>query len=195
MGFVGSGDVSEVSGGVIWITGMSAAGKTTLGAAVRSRLRRDGVCCVCLDGDMVREAMGGDLGYAEADRMVQIRRIQTLSRHLSAQGLVVIVAALYSHPDLLRWNRTAFPRYVEVYLQASLEALKRRDPKGVYGRPADVVGVHIPWRPPVDADVRFDTDTLQAPEGMADRVVQAMTAKWSGARPPSSHVAGAGRND
>ena len=171
--------MSDAPGGVIWITGLSAAGKTTLSVAVRGRLRHDGVCCLCLDGDMVRDAMGGDLGYSEADRMKQIRRIQRLAGHLSGQGLVVIVAALYCHPDLLAWNRESLPRYVEVYLSASLEALRRRDTRGVY-RQREVVGLDIPWHAPTTPDLTFDTDEPEAPDALAARVVEAMKAKWAG---------------
>lgn len=176
--------MSDASGGVIWITGLSSAGKTTLSVAVRRRLRDEGMCCLCLDGDMVRDATGGDLGYSEADRMKQIGRIQRLAGHLSGQGLVVIVAALYCHPDLLAWNRERLPRYVEVYLKASLEALRRRDTRGVY-RQREVVGLDIPWHAPTAADLTVDADDPQAPDALAQQVVEVMREKWAGgtARP------------
>ena len=189
--------MEESSGAVVWITGLSGAGKTTLSAAVRARLRRDGVCCLCLDGDMVRDAMGGDLGYREADRMKQIRRIQRLAGHLSDQGLVVIVAALYCHPELLAWNRERLPRYVEVYLRASLEALRRRDSRGVY-RQQEVVGLDIPWHAPPAPDLTLDTDQPEAPDVLADRVVAAVKSRWTRASTmpgdTSRSVAGSERN-
>jgi bifunctional enzyme CysN/CysC len=173
----------DPQGPVVWITGLSGAGKTTLSLGVRDCLRRTTAGVVCLDGDVVREVMGADLGYRESDRQVQIRRLQALAKALSDQGIVVIVAALYSHPELLAWNRRHFGRYVEVYLRASLTALRKRDTKGLYSGIRDVVGVDIPWHPPAAPDLVVDTETFRPPEEVAEQVVAAIDAKLAaGAR-------------
>jgi len=86
---------------IIWIAGLSAAGKTTLATALAAKLRRRMPNLVVLDGDVIRQLYGNDLGYEEADRVVQIKRIQNLAAFLESQGIVVVVAALYARDDLL----------------------------------------------------------------------------------------------
>jgi len=146
---------------VIWMTGLSGAGKTTLCEALTRRLKPALPALTILDGDVVRQVFGGDLGHSEADRVTQIRRIQSLAEMLDRQGLVVLVAALYAHPDLLAWNRATFDDYFEIYLNAPLDLVRRRDPRGLYGKAAagqmpDVVGLDIPWHAPVNPDLTID---------------------------------------
>ena len=153
------------NGRVIWLTGLSGAGKTTLCRVIHERLIAHVPGVVVLDGDAVREALGSDLGYAEADRIRNIERMQRLARLLADQGLTVLVAALYSNPALLAWNREHLPQYREVYLRASVDALARRDPKGLYaayreGRIGNMVGCDIPFTPPAAPDLVFDVDTF-----------------------------------
>lgn len=161
---------------VIWLTGLSGSGKTTLCQALYHQLKPHLPQLVVLDGDLVRSALNHDLGYTEADRMVQVKRIQGLAKCLSDQGLVVLVAVLYSHPDLLVWNRQHFTEYVEIYLEASLDALRRRDTKGLYAKALsvqmkDVVGVDIPWRPPTAPDLVIQNDDPEPPEELARKVI------------------------
>ncbi|OAN45608.1 hypothetical protein A6A04_06845 [Paramagnetospirillum marisnigri] len=160
---------------VIWVTGLSAVGKTTLCQTVFGRLKPRLPELVSVDGDQVRALFGGDLGHGEADRVVQIKRIQSLAAMLDAQGLVVLVAALYAHPDLLAWNRANFSDYVEVYLEASVDTARSRDPRGLYsrydaGQTRDVVGLDIPWRAPVSPDLVLDAAS-GTPDSLADRLI------------------------
>ena len=166
---------------VIWSTGLSGAGKTTLAIALRDLLKPRFPQTVLIDGDIVREAFGVSLGYTEADRVTQISRVQRLAKILADQDLVVIVAALYCHPDLLNWNRENLKGYFEVYLDASEELLHRRDQKNLYsmakdGRTKDVVGVDIPWHAPEHPDLLIRADEEEAPSQMALRVVAANPA-------------------
>lgn len=161
---------------VIWVTGLSGAGKTTLCRALAQLLKPHVPELVLLDGDTVREAFEDDLGYAEPDRVVQIRRVQRLARVLADQRLVVLVAALYAHPSLLEWNRQHLPGYVEVYLKASMDTLRRRDSKDLYrralaGEIAHVVGVDIVWHEPQAPDLVLDADRPSAPEEWARQVL------------------------
>jgi len=170
-----------MQGRVIWVTGLSGAGKTTLCAAVRQQLQADPCAVVTLDGDVVREIFDGEVGYTEADRTRHIRRMQRLAKVVSEQGCTVLVAALYSNPELLAWNRAHLPGYIEVYLRASVAALARRDSKGLYGAYSrghmiDVVGCDIPFAEPTRADIVFDVDELVDIRQMATAVVERMVA-------------------
>lgn len=160
---------------VIWITGLSGAGKTTLCDALAALLKPRFPGLVTIDGDAVRDVFNDGLGHREADRMVQIRRIQRLAAWLDGQGLVALVAALYAHPDLLAWNRANFADYLEVYLHADLAFLRRIDPKGLYGKAesgeiADVVGHDIPWHAPAAADLVIDAAERRPPAEWARRI-------------------------
>ncbi len=164
---------------VVWITGLSGSGKTILCQALWRFLKPRMPELVIIDGDMVRAAFGNDLGYHEKDRVIQIKRIQNIAQLLSQQGLVVLVAALYSNADLLRWNRTNFSHYFEVYLEASLECVRKRDPKGLHAQAAageisHVVGVDIPWHVPARPDLVIDVDSAETPDRLARTVINAI---------------------
>jgi cytidine diphosphoramidate kinase len=160
---------------VIWITGMSGSGKTTLAVALRDLVKPTRQHTVLIDGDTIREAFGAGLGYDEPNRVVQINRIQKLAKILNDQDLIVIVAALYSHPDLLKWNRENFSSYTEVYLEASMNLLHKRDQKNLYsmaksGQTNNVVGIDIPWLAPSNPDFRFTADEEIDPRKMAEKL-------------------------
>jgi adenylylsulfate kinase-like enzyme len=157
---------------VIWITGLSGSGKTTLAAAFLNLIKANYSNVVLIDGDVIREMFGPSLGYTEADRVIQIGRIQRLAKILNDQDLIVIVAALYAHPDLLNWNRINLNNYTEVYLKASMDLLRRRDQKNLYSKAskvqaANVVGIDIPWHAPTDFHLQFSADAEITPVDMA----------------------------
>lgn len=162
---------------VVWITGISGAGKTTLCAALCTLLKPRLAELVVVDGDTVREIFGNDLGHSEPERVRQIRRIQALARELDRQGLVVLVAAVYARVDLLQWNRATFSDYFEVHLDAPLTLVQSRDAKGLYAKAArgempDVVGLDVPWHPPVGCDLRLDASRGAPPIELAREVAR-----------------------
>lgn len=161
---------------VIWVTGLSGSGKTTLCNALWQLLKPHIPALVLLDGDVIRSAFGDDLGYREEDRIIQIKRLQNIAKMLAEQCLIVVIAAVYAHPELLRWNRQNLCDYFEVYLEACLDTVRHRDPKGLYARVAadeitNVVGVDIPWHAPESPDLVINTDNPDRPEILARRVV------------------------
>lgn len=176
---------------VIWITGLSGSGKSTLCEALRPKLAALRPSLVTLDGDAVRAALGGDLGYQEADRVTQIRRIQGIAKLLADQDITVLVAALYAHPELLAWNRANLRGYFEVHMRADVEFLLGRDRKGLYrgarsGEIPDVVGVSIPWHAPKNPDLVIDARSMTPPDVLADQLLKCLLAK----RPLSTPVSG-----
>lgn len=163
---------------VIWITGISGAGKTTLAKSLVRLLKPRLPELVLVDGDTIRDLFGAGLGFSEPERVVQIHRLQSLARMLHEQGIVCVVAVLYAHPDLLAWNRENFGDYLEVYIEAPLSLVQQRDAKGLYaaartGKMANMVGIDIPWHAPRAADVVIDATAGEPPECLARRVVQA----------------------
>ncbi|MCX7354889.1 MAG: adenylyl-sulfate kinase, partial [Alphaproteobacteria bacterium] len=109
----------------------------------------------------------------------QIKRLQALADYLSRQDMVVAVAALYAHPDLLAWNRANLRDYFEVYIDAPLDTVRTRDVKGLYAKAArgemkNLVGLDVPWHAPKHADLVIDARAGETPEASALRVARAV---------------------
>ena len=138
---------------------------------------------VLIDGDVIRDLFGKGLGFNEDARKVQIRRIQSLSLFLARQDIALIVAALYSHPELMLWNRNMLPGYFEVYVDTPLETVMARDTKGLYseakaGRQSNIVGVDIPWHIPLNPDMVVRTEDIE-PIVIARRIIGAVPGLMS----------------
>ena len=164
---------------VIWITGISGAGKSTICEAIIRMAKPYISEMVWLDGDVVREIFDDNLGHTEPDRVRQIKRIQRLAKELDSQGMVVLVAALYANPNLLKWNRVNFENYTEVYLDAPLDFVCKRDPKGLYaklriGEVKHVVGVDIPWHAPENPTLTIQMTDAESPDSISRRIVEAI---------------------
>jgi adenylylsulfate kinase len=148
---------------VVWLTGLSGSGKSTIARALRARLADCGHAAAVLDGDEIRQGLSRGLRFSEAERSENIRRIAEVARLLSSQGITVIVAAitpLSKHRRLARHIVGA--AYREVYVKASLAACERRDVKGLYARArrgevAQFTGVSDSYEAPTQADLLIDT--------------------------------------
>jgi adenylylsulfate kinase-like enzyme len=164
---------------VIWITGLSGAGKSAIAAEVRRRLVLAGRPTVLLDGDEVRNAIAdGAAGYDRAGRLANARRVARLARLFETQDLVVVVATMSLFHEVHDWNRTAFRRYREVLVDVRVETLARRDPKGLYARaaagaPTSLPGVAIAAELPRNPDLVIpnDVDDPRFAELAAERIV------------------------
>lgn len=123
---------------IIWITGLSGAGKTTLAESLVTRLRADGTPVVFLDGDVLREVFGAAAvnaqNHGREGRLALAMQYAHLCRVLAAQGLTVVIATISLFHEVHAWNRTHQSAYCEVYLKVPIEELRRRDPKGIYRR-------------------------------------------------------------
>ena len=163
-------------GKVIWITGLSGAGKTTLSEQLIYDLRRRGDFVIGLDGDQVRSVISRDLDYSVESRIEQITRTRNLAKLLYDNGLTVVVSALYSNNELLSNNRLTFNNYFEVYLKVSIETLIKRDSKGIYnkyrrGKMNNVVGMDIEWQVPRKPDLIFENDFFRPCERMSEQII------------------------
>ena len=148
---------------VIWIIGLSGAGKTTLAGQVVERIRQLNGKVVLLDGDLVRTLFGNDVDHTIEGRRRNAERLSALSKFLAGQGIHVVAAVLSIFPEWQRWNRENIPGYSEVYIKASIQTLLKRDIKNLYARAmrgeiADVVGVDIPFPEPKCPDLVIDND-------------------------------------
>jgi adenylylsulfate kinase-like enzyme len=162
---------------VLWLTGLSGSGKSTLATALHEALRPRFEGLVMLDGDQVRAAFGDGLGHTQPERVVQVARVQRIAKLLSDQGLVVIVALVYQDSTRLTWNRDNIEDYVEIYVDASMDTVQRRDTKGLYaaferGETENLVGCDIPWAPPEGADFVVDGDNPIDPGVSAARIIR-----------------------
>ena len=128
-------------GQVIWITGLSGSGKTTIAEALCTRFKKFELSPVILDGDILREIFNGnDKNSASYDRNERINlshKYGLLCKNLSSQGFTVIIATVSMFDEVYAWNRKNLPNYFEVYLDVPLKELIRRDPKNIYKRFAD----------------------------------------------------------
>jgi adenylylsulfate kinase-like enzyme/phosphohistidine swiveling domain-containing protein len=180
----------DTPGRVFWITGLSAAGKTSIGRALSSHLRASGCSVIFLDGDTLR-AVSNDLGYSAENRRAAAMRNGMLCRMLAEQGFDVVCSTISLFHEVQNWNRENIPRYNEIFVRVPLEELKRRDTKGVYaaavsaagdGKAANIVGLDIPAETPEAPDLILDNDASLKPEEAVRRILD----RASGSQQPRS---------
>jgi adenylylsulfate kinase len=143
---------------VIWIIGLSGSGKTTLAKEVISQVNKFKPNVVLLDGDIIRDVFGKDLGHSLADRRINAERISGLCQLLDKQGIHVVCAILSIFPESRLWNRQNIKNYYEVFIDAPIDELLDRDPKGIYkkfqeGKIKNVAGMDIDFPRPDNADL------------------------------------------
>jgi len=156
---------------VYWLTGLSGAGKTTIGRLWRDELRRLGHSVIFLDGDEMRAVFGAGLGFTGADRRKLAESYGRLCALLAGQGVTVVCCTISMFDSVRAWNRANIPGYYEVYIRASMETLRRRDQKGLYSQNADnVAGVGLQVELPGNPDLILDNDGALTPEEQACRL-------------------------
>jgi adenylylsulfate kinase-like enzyme len=164
------------SGRVFWITGLSGAGKTTVGRQLWARLRAAGRPVIFLDGDALRVAIAEDLGYSEGNRRRSAMRNARLCRLLAEQGTDVVCATISLFHEVQRWNRANIRGYREIYLRVPIEELRHRDSKGIYagaqrGETRDVVGLDVPVEAPEAPDLVLDNYGTLNVAAAVDRIL------------------------
>ncbi|MBJ2156428.1 adenylyl-sulfate kinase [Variovorax sp. IB41] len=163
---------------VVWLTGISGAGKTTIARKVETRLRALGKHTVLLDGDDLRLGLNRDLGFSDADRMESTRRVAEVAKLMSAADLVVIVALISPFRSARAMARSLFPAgaFFEIHVDTPIEIAEVRDPKFLYrkarrGEIADFTGIDSPYEAPVQPELRLD-GTHPSPDALADQVIE-----------------------
>lgn len=159
-------------GFTVWFTGLSGAGKTTLGRMLKDELAARGIRAEHLDGDAVRRGLCRDLGFGPEDRVKNIERVSFVAKLLNRNGVCVVASFITPYRRMRRICRDELDRYVEVYVQCPLDVLAARDAKGLYkkalaGEIRNFTGVTDPFEEPVEPEVVVRTDRENPEESLA----------------------------
>jgi adenylyl-sulfate kinase len=176
-------------GTVVWFTGLSGSGKSTVAHALEKRLIDSGRLAYVLDGDNVRDGLNRDLGFSAEDREENIRRIGEVAALFADAGVIVLVAFISPYrADRQRARQAAGDtRFLEVFLDTPLAVCEERDPKGLYrraraGQLAEFTGISAPYEKPDDAELTIDTATTGV-EAAVERVLEQLVRRGRLAAP------------
>jgi bifunctional enzyme CysN/CysC len=170
---------------VLWFTGLSGSGKSTIANLVEKKLHALGRHSFLLDGDNIRHGLNKDLGFTDADRVENVRRIGEVAKLMADAGLIVLTAFISpfrAERDLVRAMLPA-GEFVEIFVDTPLAEAEKRDVKGLYakarsGEIAHFTGISSPYEVPERAEIRVDT-TRESPEAAAERIVEHIMGVWS----------------
>jgi bifunctional enzyme CysN/CysC len=170
---------------VLWFTGLSGSGKSTIANLVEKKLHASGKHTFLLDGDNVRHGLNKDLGFTEADRIENIRRVGEVAKLMTDAGLIVLTAFISPFRAEREMVRAMLPEgeFIEVFVDTPLEEAERRDVKGLYkkarsGQLKNFTGIDSPYEAPERPEIRIDT-TRETPEDAAERIVERVIGSWS----------------
>jgi adenylylsulfate kinase len=164
-------------GFVVWLTGLSGSGKTTIGRSLKSQLEEMDMKVELLDGDEVRKQLSPDLGFTKADREMHARRVVYLSKLLARNGIVTLVSLIAPYRSFRESARSEIGDYVEVYVKTPLETCIKRDPKGLYkkalkGEITDMTGLQDPYEEPINPELVIETERLNVEESARKIVIK-----------------------
>jgi bifunctional enzyme CysN/CysC len=165
---------------VLWFTGLSGSGKSTIARKLEQQLFTAGVRTMYLDGDNLRHGLNGDLGFSSADRQENIRRAAELAKLSFAHGNVTLACFISPFTADRRFARQLVPdgRFLEIYVKCDLEVVKRRDPKGHYakalaGEIPDFTGISSPYEEPEKAELVVETD-IQSVDDIVEQIISTL---------------------
>lgn len=165
---------------VYWITGLSGAGKTTIGTLFYKKLKELHPNTVFLDGDMLREVFGGNFGYQKEDRKKCAMCYSRLCAMLAKQDINVVCCTISMFHSVRAWNRNHIKHYKEIYIKTSWKTLQKRNQKDLYsgaktGSAESVVGIHIDYEEPQQPDLVLQNDGEFSPEEQAQRILSILS--------------------
>jgi len=163
------------TGFVIWITGLPASGKTTIGKILKEKLINIGFKVEHLDGDEVRRWLSPEAGFSREDRLRHLRRVAYVSHLLARNGVVVIDTFVSPYRESRDLARSLIKRFVEVYIDCPLEEVIKRDPKGLYekalrGEIDNMTGIQDPYEEPINPEVKINCIS-DSPEEAANKII------------------------
>ena len=164
-------DILKQEGIVVWLTGLPGSGKSTLAEELERRLLGMNKMTYVLDGDIIRNGLNSDLGFSDADRNENIRRVAEVAALLKDASMISIVAFISPFIRMREFARTRAgnENFLEIYVKASLETCIKRDPKGLYKKALSnqilqFTGINSAYEEPVNPDLIIDTDKLSVEE-------------------------------
>jgi bifunctional enzyme CysN/CysC len=168
---------------ILWFTGLSGAGKSAIANIVERRLNDRGHHTMLLDGDNVRHGLNRDLGFTEADRVENIRRVGEVAKLMIESGLIVLcsfISPYRAEREMVR-GLVAPDEYIEVFIDTPIEECMRRDPKGLYakaksGQLRNFTGVDAPYEVPERPEIRLAT-TGRRPDDVASEVINLLAER------------------
>jgi adenylylsulfate kinase-like enzyme len=170
------------SGQVYWLTGLSGAGKTTLGTLLFQHLRETKPNVVYLDGDTLRQVFGNTQGYTIEERKMLAMRYARLCKIISEQGIDVICATISLFYEVHDWNRTHIPEYIEIYIKVPMDVLIKRDQKQLYSRALrgevqNIMGIDIPVAEPTRPDIIIENTGEHSPDKLLTELITHLTSR------------------
>ena len=176
-GGAGTPPTHESTGFTIWLTGLSGSGKSTVAALLETELRARGRRAEVLDGDVVRTHLTSELGFSKEDRDRNIRRVGWVCELLSRNDVIAIASVISPYRAIRDEIRERIPRFVEVYMEAPIEALAARDVKGLYrkamaGELPGFTGVSDVYEAPVNPEVVCRSDGTETPAESAAKIMR-----------------------
>lgn len=158
---------------MIWFTGLSGSGKSTIAIALERELHKRGLLCRILDGDNIRTGINNNLGFSEADRVENIRRIAEVSKLFIQTGIITIAAFISPSNEIREMAASIIGKedFMEIYVNTPIEECERRDVKGLYakarrGEIKDFTGVSAPFEVPLHPALSLDTSVLTVEESV-----------------------------
>ena len=156
---------------VLWFTGLSGSGKSTIATRVLQELKRQGVDVEYIDGDALRSVFP-NTGYSRAEREEHLRRTGYMASRLAAHGVTVVASFVSPYRESRQFIRELCPRFLEIHVATPLEECERRDPKGLYARArrgeiSNFTGIDDPYEPPEDPELTLDTRALSVDQCVA----------------------------